>query len=151
ARFAAYTWSYFFLLPYKVTDPGTIWSDYLDNSPLAKKSNAKKLTFEEGIGDAPDDWYIIYSDKPSGLMDVAAYIVTAGASIEEAEKDPHAIEYENYHMVEGIPIAKNWTFWSWRETEGLVDTLGWAELNDFRFSSMDEALFSTEGLNKSMD
>lgn len=58
-RFDAYTWSYFFLFPYKLTDEGTLWNDY-----PAKKINdslflSQKLTFKDGTGDAPDDWYVV--------------------------------------------------------------------------------------------
>ncbi len=88
ARFAAYTWSYFFLFPYKLSDPGTNWSSETEVTLNGETYNSQKLTFGEGIGDAPDDWYITYSDPETNLMQVAAYIVTAGGStIKEAEEE----------------------------------------------------------------
>ena len=75
-RFDAYTWSYFFLYPYKLNDVGTIWNDYLNDSLNGELYVAEKLTFESGTGDAPDDWYVTYADLESSLIYAAAYIVT---------------------------------------------------------------------------
>jgi len=130
ARFAAYTWSYFFLYPYKMSDPGTVWASF-ENGILGSESyEAQKLTFAPGTGDAPDDWYISYVDPSTKLTQVAAYIVTAGGTVEEAEEDPHAIRYHDYKDVQGVPIAQNWSFWAWRTNEGLTDKLGHASLSN---------------------
>lgn len=133
ARFTAYTWSYFFMLPYKLNDPGTKWETYKNHDLKGKEYAAEKLTFESGTGDAPDDWYIVYADKETMLTHTAAYIVTANKSLEEAERDPHAIKYENYKEVNGVPFAHKWTFWGWNKSSGLTDQLGNAELSNIRF------------------
>jgi hypothetical protein len=46
---------------------------------------AKKLSFESGTGDAPDDWYVVYADKATNLIE-KLHIVTKMS--EEAEKKP---------------------------------------------------------------
>ena len=144
ARFAAYTWSYFFLMPYKLDDPGTIWSAYEDTLLNGKTFKTAKLNFEAGTGDAPDDWYIVYADPNSMLMNTAAYIVTAGKSKDEAEKDPHAIQYSEYADIHGIPIAQRWDFYAWRADSGLTDTLGYAILENIKFDSHDESKFNQD-------
>ena len=133
ARFTAYTWSYFFMLPFKLSDPGTRWNDYENKSMNGEEYNVEKLSFESGTGDAPDDWYVVYANKETDLIHVASYIVTAGQSVEEAEKDPHAIKYEDYREIDGVPIAHKWSFWGWTETEGLTEQLGYANLNNISF------------------
>lgn len=139
ARFAAYTWSYFFLFPYKLSDPGTQWGEVSQDTLKGKRYHKQKLTFAAGTGDAPDDWYIIYVDRESHLMEVAAYIVTAGGTaVAEAEEDPHAIAYHDYQEVEGIPLAHSWKFWEWREESGLTKQLGKADLSNFQFLSDEE-------------
>lgn len=146
ARFAAYTWSYFFLFPYKLSDPGTIWSSETEVSLNGETYNSQKLTFQMGTGDAPDDWYITYSDPETHLIKVAAYIVTAGGStIEEAEEDPHAISYHDYKNVNGIALAHSWKFWEWREDSGLTRQLGKAELSNFQFTNSEETALSPPG------
>lgn len=141
-RFSAYTWPYFFLFPYKLSDPGTNWSPYESNTLNDKEYFTQKLTFDAGTGDDPNDWYITYIDKQKHLIDVAAYIVTAGGSTqEEAEEDPHAIQYQNYTMVDGIPIAQNWIFWEWRKEGGLTKELGAATLSNIKFIKVGENAF----------
>ena len=140
-RFDAYTWPYFFLLPYKLSDPGTVWQDYPNNELNGKTYDAQKLSFEPGTGDAPDDWYILYADSQSYLIDVAAYIVTANKSQAKAEEDPHAIQYLDYQPVEGIPIATRWLFWEWREAGGLTKELGSASISNLHFIEVEEGLF----------
>lgn len=132
-RFDAYTWTYFMLFPYKLSDPGTVWSNQTDATLNENKYNLQTLTFEANTGDAPDDWYKVYSDKKTNLIKAAAYIVTAGKTKEQAEEDPHAIEYNNYQFIEGIPLATTWTFWGWRKNEGLTDKLGNTALSNFTF------------------
>ena len=131
-RFDAFTWSYFFLLPYKLTDPGTQWSSY-NSTPIAGKAyRSEKLSFEASIGDAPEDWYIVYANPSTHLLEVAAYIVTANKSVEKAEEDPHAIEYADFITVEGIPIALRWVFGEWRESKGLTQELGFGEVSNIK-------------------
>ncbi|MEM7161141.1 MAG: hypothetical protein AAF487_01755 [Bacteroidota bacterium] len=140
-RFSAYTWPYFALLPYKLSDPGTHWGEPFSETLADKNLNCQKLTFEQGVGDAPDDWYLVYSNIENNLIEYAAYIVTAGSSQVEAEKDPHAIEYRDYKTVSGIPFAHEWIFWEWREKEGLTKELGHAKLSDIQVVDLDEDKF----------
>jgi hypothetical protein len=140
-RFDAFTWSYFFLFPYKVSDPGTIWTAYSNTEKDSKKYFTEKLTFTSGTGDAPDDWYVVYADAKSNLIEKAAYIVTLKSDKKEAEKNPHAIQYVNYTEVEGIPIATKWVFWGWEEGKGLTDELGQASLTNIKFITADANYF----------
>lgn len=140
-RFSAYTWSYFFLFPYKLSDEGTVWTDYKPKSMNEKNYLVHKLNFEAGTGDAPDDWYVVYANKEKPLIEVAAYIVTAGKSQEKAEENPHAIKYENYQEVAGVPIARDWTFWGWTAEEGLTKQLGEATLTNVKFIEVGETFF----------
>ncbi|MFC6268718.1 DUF6503 family protein [Frigoriflavimonas asaccharolytica] len=140
-RFDAYTWNYFFLFPNKLSDPGTIWNPYENKEKDNANYNTEKLTFKSGTGDAPDDWYIVYADKKTNLVDKATYIVTLKAGKEEAEKDPHAIQYLNYEKVDGVPIATKWIFWGWKEGLGLTDELGNATLSNIKFIKADQNYF----------
>lgn len=131
-RFDAYTWSYFFLFPYKLSDPGTHWAPY-EPGPTEKEFEAQKLTFGENIGDAPEDWYKVFVDPKSHYIQHAAYIVTMNKSLEEAEADPHAIQYLDYEMLSGVPIARTWKFWGWQHDKGLTKQLGYANISNVKF------------------
>ena len=144
-RFSAYTWNYFFLFPYKLNDEGTKWSEYTP-SKVEASFNAKKLSFESGIGDAPEDWYIVYSNKSTNIIEHVAYIVTYGKTKEAAEADPHAIQYSGYKSINGVPFAHNWTFLEWNPKESLTNVIGHAELNTIKFvDDLGELLTIPEG------
>lgn len=143
-RFDAYTWGYFFLFPYKLTDPGTIWNAYDNKETDHEDFLTEKLTFKSGTGDAPDDWYVVYADKNTHLISKAAYIVSVKAGKEEAEKNPHAIQYLNYKEVDGVPIATQWTFWGWKEGTGFTDEIGHASLTNIKFITVTEDTFKTD-------
>ena len=76
------------------------------------------------------------------MIYTAAYIVTANKSKEEAEKDPHAIVYEDYKQVNGVPIAQKWSFYEWSEQDGLTNKLGQADLAGIRFVEVDSTFFN---------
>ncbi len=143
-RFDAFTWEYFFLFPYKLSDPGTIWSTYDNKEANNKDYITKKLTFESGTGDAPDDWYVVYADKATHLIEKAAYIVTAFGDKEKAEKNPHAIQYLEYKEIEGIPISTKWIYWEWKEGEGLTKNIGNATLTNIKFVTVNEDTFKVD-------
>jgi len=135
-RFHAYTWSYFFLLPYKLKDGGANLVAYSHNSLNGKAFNTQKLTFAPNIGDAPDDWYVLYANKENYLLEYAAYIVTAHASKAEAEKDPHAIQYSDFETIDGVPYAKDWSFWGWNENQGITNQLGIGSIRNIELTDL---------------
>ncbi|TVZ25436.1 hypothetical protein JM83_0348 [Gillisia sp. Hel_I_86] len=141
ARFDMFTWQYFFALPFKLTDPGTKWESMesieLNNDPY----DVGKLSFENNIGDAPDDWYVIYQERKSGLLHAAAYIVTFGTNQEKAEEAPHAIVYSEYEVVEGIPVATKWSFHNWNLKDGFGEKIGEATLSNITFFEAEDKLF----------
>ncbi|WP_418262409.1 hypothetical protein [Flavobacterium faecale] len=141
-RFDAYTWSYFFLFPYKMSDGGTIWSPY--NNPATNKEQyeTQKLTFASGTGDAPEDWYVVYTNQETHLVEQLAYIVTANASKTEAEKEPHGIQYKNFQTVNGIPFATEWQFCGWSEEKEFGENIGNASLTNIKFITVEADTFT---------
>ncbi|APZ48160.1 hypothetical protein BW723_13240 [Polaribacter reichenbachii] len=132
-RFHAYTWSYFFLYPYKLSDHGTKWDDNFKTSEANNSFNTAKLSFEANTGDAPDDWYIVYTNKDNNMLDHVAYIVTAGKTKAEAEADPHAIKYLDYKQIDGVPFATNWEFLEWGLEKGLTKKIGSGKITNIKF------------------
>ncbi len=144
ARFDIFTWAYFFAVPYKLSDPGTKWEITGEKVLSRETYNSAKLSFEKGTGDAPDDWYILYSNPENNLLQAMAYIVTFFGSYEEASKDPHGISYDNYTRVEGVAFAQEWRFSGWNETEGFTEQVGQATLSNITFTDeLGEDFFRT--------
>lgn len=131
-RFHALTWAYFLAAPYKLSDRGTKIEPLGRKELQGKEYETARLTFAAGTGDAPDDWYLLYRDPESGRLAAMAYIVTyGGGNAKEAE--PHALTYENYEDVEGIPVPMLWKLWEWSEESGLGKPLGEVKVSGLEF------------------
>lgn len=141
-QFHAFTWSYFFALPYKLSDAGTIWSEQKMVAYKDKEYNAQQLTFTPETGDTPEDWYWIYSSIENNIIEMVTYIVTAEAPKEKAEENPHTITYEDYQLIEGIPVANSWRFWEWNDKTGITNQIGEASLENITFIAQDKDIFT---------
>lgn len=143
ARFDMFTWPYFFAMPFKLTDEGTQWQEKKERKLDSTNYQTAKLTFKGNVGDAPDDWYIIYADKRTDLLKAAAYIVTFGKDVETAEENPHAIVYDRYFTVKSVPVAKYWKFYNWSEKKGIYgESIGDAEISKLKYFPAEEATFN---------
>ena len=142
ARFDMFTWQYFFAIPFKLTDPGTKWEAMETVQLNGNPYDVGKLSFANNVGDAPDDWYVVYQERKSGLLHAAAYIVTFGTAQDKAEENPHAIVYSEYKVVEGIPVATKWSFHNWSRTTGFGDKIGEASITNVVFFNAEDSLFN---------
>ena len=134
ARFDIFTWQYFFMAPFKMDDAGTNWqllSDkILDNNDYARA----KLTFRQGTGDTPNDWFVMHRNKATDFLEAMAYIMTFGSkSVSEAEKRPNGITYTDFTTIDGVPFATTWTFGKWSEQRGFYENKGSAKIKNIRF------------------
>ena len=136
ARFHVLTWPYFIAAPYKLDDPGTHHASVgpypvrNGDEPLA----GTKITFDAGIGDTPEDWYIAFADSKDGSLTALAYIVTFGTALEEASKTPSIVLYDDFVEVDGVPFATTWTFHFWQPKSGIQgDPKGSAKISNIAF------------------
>ncbi|GAA4107452.1 hypothetical protein GCM10022393_02750 [Aquimarina addita] len=148
ARFDMFTWSYFFGFPYKLSDSGTNWEMQQDRILDKVVHSTAKLTFDEGVGDAPKDWYIVYTDPETQLTQAAAYIVTLGKDISKAEEDPHMIQYKEFTSVNGIPMSTKWEFYGWTSEKGKTEKIGEATISDITFLEDESDLFEKPANSK---
>jgi len=136
ARFQVLTWPYFLAVPYKLADGGTSLTPQ-GSLPAVQGETSRptwKLTFAPGIGDAPQDWYLLMPDPASGRLTAMAYIVTFGKTLAEAEKEPHAIVYADYRNIDGVPVPHRWTFHDYSRADGINPKLiGEVILRDIKF------------------
>ncbi|MEM1207908.1 MAG: hypothetical protein AAGI54_01450 [Planctomycetota bacterium] len=135
ARFHALTWPYFAALPNKMTEPGVNLESVGMLPAAGERMPAVKMTFGEGVGDAPDDWYYVFADE-QGVVRAASYIVTFGKSEEEAvdaEDNASIILYQGYQPVDGVPISTDWIFGYWDDESGMGLVKGSAGLSNVRF------------------
>jgi len=148
-QFSVYTWQYFFMVPYKLSDDGTNWQKIPQRELNGAMTDVSKLTFDSGTGDAPDDWYMLHTDPNSNLLRYLGYIVTGGGKSQtEAEKSARAVHYSNYEDVDGVPFATEWTFHNYSLTEGLLDQVGGATLKNVLFMDRLDGIYDTTELTK---
>ncbi len=92
---------YFYAFPFVVGDPGVNY-DVLPQIELAGKSyNQVKIAYDAGVGDAPNDSYIICSDPETNKMEWLLYTATFGG----ASKDKYSlIKYEDWQNYGGVTL-----------------------------------------------
>jgi len=148
-QFSIYTWQYFFMAPFKLSDEGTNWQKLPQQEIAGQLTNVAKLTFDTGTGDAPDDWYILHTDPDTDLLQYLGYIVTGGGKTQaEAEKSARAVHYQDYIQVDGVPIATKWSFHNYDPNNGLGDQLGGATIKNALFMKVDADTYDTTDLTK---
>jgi hypothetical protein len=142
-RFHVLTWPYFLAAPHKLSDPGTHLAD-VGSKPLTAEASlpAAKLTFGEGVGDAPDDWYYVFRAPETDRLRALAYIVTYGRDRAEAEKKKSIVFYDGYEQVDGVTFATDYTFYYWDEDTGRsAEPKGTMTVSDIGFVDLDAAWF----------
>lgn len=134
ARFDIFTWQYFFMAPFKLSDKGTQWKELgLQNYSANNLLPSAQLTFENGTGDASGDYYVVYKNA-NNLINAMGYIVTyGGKTVTEAEKNAHAIVYGDYKKINNIPIAHEWFFHNWNKENGVSNEIGSAKIYNVKF------------------
>ncbi len=134
ARFHLRTWPYFIAAPMKLRDPGSTLTTLGPKQMEGRTYVTARLTFDAGVGDTPEDWYIAYADPLTHRLHGLAYVVTYGTPAQEAEKDPHYMSYESFKVIDGVTIATRLQSWSWSQEQGRHgDPLGEVTLSDIRF------------------
>lgn len=144
ARFHVVTWPYFVAVPYKLDDPGT---NHESTGPHVVRNedevlHGTRVTFDAGVGDTPDDWYIAFADPDNGRLTALAYIVTYGTALEEASKTPSIVLYDDFVEIDGVPFATTWTFHYWNPESGIDGPpKGSAKLSNVSFIDRPENAF----------
>ena len=134
ARFHLRTWPYFIAAPMKLQDPGSKLSVLGKRQLAGQAYTAARLTFQGGVGDTPDDWYITYAHPQTHRLHAMAYIVTYGKDPAAAEKEPHLIMYEEFETIDGVSISTRWRFWPWSPEQGSHgDPIGDVSLSNVEF------------------
>lgn len=140
ARFHVLTWPYFLALPMKLRDPGTRLEPGDPQDLGGERYDTARLTFSSGVGDSPDDWYVLYRDLETHRLAAARFIVTYGKSKDAAEKHPEVIFYDDWTDVDGVSIPTHWTIHAYG-VDGVGDLLAEITLENPRFATPPEGAF----------
>ncbi len=99
---------YFLNLPWLTMDPGVILGDpataRLWDDPT--QYTTIKMAFEPGVGDTPDDYYVLYVNPATHQLKACRFVVTYAEMLPEgAESTPeHILVYDEFTIVDGLTV-----------------------------------------------
>ena len=93
---------YFYAFPFVVGDPGVNYEPLEPIELAGQTYNAVKITYNAGVGDAPNDQYIILSDQETNQMEWLMYTATFGG---EPSDRFNLIRYGGWQEVGGVKLA----------------------------------------------
>jgi len=103
-RFYHNLYFYFFALPYVMADPGINYEALPQRELEGKNYDVVKITFNENVGDAPDDYYIGHFDTETGLLHLLLYTVTYYN--QTTNEKYNALVYEDWKKYNGLYLPQ---------------------------------------------
>jgi Family of unknown function (DUF6503) len=114
-RFLALLNYYFTNLPWLTKDRGInlsepgkrkLWDDPTEYTSV-------KMTFGAGVGDTPNDYYILYIDPKTHRLKACEYIVTYASILPPGSKatPPHVLIYETFATVDDLVVPTNYSIY----------------------------------------
>jgi len=119
---------YFYAMPFILADDGIIYEDVDPLEFEGKRYPGIKISYESGVGESPDDEYILYYNPESYEMEWLGYTVTYFSK--QKEKEFHFIKYANWQKINGLKLPKQL---SWYEYENNKPT---TKRNDLDFTNI---------------
>ena len=104
ARFYHNLVFYFHAMPFVLADPGINYEVLPQKEIEGRLYNAVKISYNEGVGDAPDDYYIAHFDAETNQMRWLLYTVTYYSG--EANERFNALLYDEWVEVNGLLVPK---------------------------------------------
>lgn len=95
---------YFYAMPFVLADDGIKYKDVEALSFEGKTYPGIKISYESGVGESPEDEYILYYDTMTHHMIGLSYTVTYFSK--EKSKDFHFIKYSSWQTVNGLLLPK---------------------------------------------
>jgi hypothetical protein len=112
---------YFLNLPWVAQDPGVHVAEAgtatLGDDPT--EYVALRMTFGEGVGDTPDDYYLLYVDPETHRLHGCEYVVTYRALLPEGVEHtpPHDLIFDEFTSIGGLVLPTAFTIY---EKDGSV-------------------------------
>lgn len=120
-RFWSLTPYYFIAMPFVLADPGVNLELVGEQSVDDETFDVVKVTFGEDVGDAPDDYYVLYFDKETRKVHGLRYIVSYEGFFPDGGHSPEKfMRFEGEQTVDDITLAKNFPTYKWNKEEGTV-------------------------------
>ena len=117
-RFWSLTPYYFVGIPFVLSDPGVNLELVGEDTFEDKTYDLVKATFGDGVGDAPDDYYVIYVGQDNHRVGAIRYIVSYPGYFPDGGHLPEKLmACDGAQTVDGITLPQGYrTFW-WKEDQ----------------------------------
>lgn len=112
-RFLALLNYYFLNLPWLTQDPGVVlaepatarlWDDPIDYLTL-------RMTFEAGVGDTPEDYYVLYIHPETHRLRACEYVVTYSSLLPAGTEasSPNILVFDEMTTMDGLTVPTHYT------------------------------------------
>ncbi len=140
-RFLALLNYYFLNLPWLALDPGVhlgepgtarLWDEPTEYVTV-------KMTFGEGVGDTPGDYYVLYIHPETHRLAATEYTVTYQALLPEGVEStpPHILVFDQHTTVDGLLVPTHYTIYETdRSVYASCDVRDWSFTRAFDTSRM---------------
>ena len=131
---------YFYAMPFVLADDGIIYEDIAPLEFEGKSYPGIKISYESGVGESPEDEYILYYDSDSNYMAWLGYTVTYFTK--EKGKEFHFIKYSDWQDVNGLQLPKTLTWYNYENNKPTTKQRD-LEFSDVQLSKekMDASIF----------
>lgn len=102
---------YFYAMPFILADDGIIYEDVSPMVFEGKTYPGIKISYESGVGESPEDEYILYHDSETYEMTWLGYTVTYFSK--EKSKEFHFIKYSRWQKVEDLLLPETLTWYNY--------------------------------------
>jgi len=119
ARFWSLT-PYFFLgMPFVAADPGTRYERLADAELDGITHQLVKLTYEDGTGDAPDDYYVLYLRPDTHRLAALRYVVSYPGFFAPGAHSPEKLmRFTEPTTAAGLLLATRLDTYAWSDESG---------------------------------
>ena len=101
---------YFYAMPFIISDPGINYEAVAPTELDGKLYDGLKVSYNKGVGDSPEDEYILYFEPDTNKMVWLAYTVTF--KDQKKSDDWHYIKYDKWQDVNGLLLPEKLTWWN---------------------------------------
>tara|TARA_B100000508_G_C11416076_1_gene255814 strand:+ start:48 stop:836 length:789 start_codon:yes stop_codon:yes gene_type:complete len=102
---------YFYAMPFVLGDNGINYGKAEAMEFEGETYHGISISYESGIGESPEDEYILYYNPKTFKMEWLAYTVTYFSK--EKGKEFHFIKYSDWQDVEGLNLPKTLTWYNY--------------------------------------
>jgi uncharacterized protein DUF6503 len=109
---------YFIAMPFVFADPGVITKDLGQTTFQNKTYNLVSVTYPAGIGDTPEDDYMLYIDAKTHRLKMIDFIPTSAEINGDTPKDQlprKALVFDNWQQANGLLVPSKLTFYGWAD------------------------------------